>query len=93
MADKDTFASATVDETLQLWTKMWEADHVHDQTIVANVQALLTRAVSLVDALQHEIAALPSGGGGGVADGVDTFSRCMLRPPERIAGTQPKYGA
>lgn len=50
--DKDTYASNTVDETIQLWTKMWEADHVHDQTIVSNVQELLEHARSLVESLQ-----------------------------------------
>jgi hypothetical protein len=53
--DKDAIASSTVDETIQLWTKMWEADLVHDQTIVGNVQALLQRARALVDTLQVSV--------------------------------------
>jgi cell division protein FtsB len=40
-ADKDQAALATLDETIDLWNKMWMADFVHDNKIVANVQALV----------------------------------------------------
>mmetsp|Transcript_95732 Transcript_95732/g.139837 ORF Transcript_95732/g.139837 Transcript_95732/m.139837 type:complete len:567 (+) Transcript_95732:81-1781(+) len=47
-----------VDETIDLWTKMLEADQVHDEKIVQNVEAMQTTADKIVRSLREHLAQL-----------------------------------
>ena len=72
VADRDPIAAAKLEEAVQLWTNMWEADAEHDQTIVNNVRSLQSRCASMLVKLRGEIDLLP---GSALPDEVNTFSR------------------
>jgi hypothetical protein len=43
LVNEDTVAQTTLDETIDLWNKMWMADLVHDNQIVTNVRTSQAR--------------------------------------------------
>jgi hypothetical protein len=44
-----------IDESVELWNKMWIADQVHDEMINRNVQAMQLKSESLLLKLQEDI--------------------------------------
>lgn len=60
-ADKaEEEAGALVEETMQLWNKMMEADQVHDEKIVSNVMTMQSAADSSVRTLRSHLEHLHS---------------------------------
>ena len=55
---KDAEASENMDAIIDLWTKMLEADQVHDEKIVGNVQIMQQQADTAVKILQENLAKL-----------------------------------
>ena len=55
---QDRDVASIVDESITLWTNMLEADAVHDQTIVDNVQAMQLEGIIFVKKLKELLAQL-----------------------------------
>ena len=53
-------ALQTVDEAIQLWSKMLLADAEHDDTIAANITAVQTKSKAILAGLVHQVKTLPS---------------------------------
>eukprot|EP00960_Hanusia_phi_P055154 762890-Hanusia_phi.AAC.11 len=58
---QDKHVASIVDESIVLWTNMLEADAVHDQTIVDNVQAMQQEGIIFVKKLKELLAQLRAG--------------------------------
>jgi hypothetical protein len=52
---KDMSLAAVVDETIQLWTKMWVADADYDNAVAENVQGMQTKCSGLLRQLIREL--------------------------------------
>ena len=55
---KDAETGKTIDEIIDLWTKMLEADAVHDDKIVSNVEQMQRKADEVVEILREKLARL-----------------------------------
>ena len=55
---KDAETGKTIDEIIDLWTKMIEADAVHDDKIVSNVEQMQRKADEAVEILREKLARL-----------------------------------
>ena len=55
---KDAETGKTMDEIIDLWTKMIEADAVHDDKIVSNVEQMQRKADEAVEILREKLARL-----------------------------------
>lgn len=58
MQKKDPQAAENMDAIIDLWTKMLEADQVHDDTIVSNVELMQQRADNAVKILRENLKKL-----------------------------------